>query len=101
MARRFTWCRPHARFAVDLRSASSRLAPPERSTARRSKATDKSVRPTRAESKPQKSKAPPFDFAQGRLSRKGREKWGTREESVRQRIARLNQENESNSPLSA
>jgi hypothetical protein len=23
-------------------------------------------------------KAPPFDFAQGRLSRKGREKWGTR-----------------------
>jgi|SRR5580700_60449 hypothetical protein len=25
-----------------------------------------------------KSKAPPFDFAQGRLSRKGREKWGTR-----------------------
>jgi len=25
-----------------------------------------------------KPKAPPFDFAQGRLSRKGREKWGTR-----------------------
>jgi|HubBroStandDraft_2_1064218.scaffolds.fasta_scaffold17396_2 hypothetical protein len=24
-----------------------------------------------------KSKAPPFDFAQGRLSRKEREKWGT------------------------
>src|SRR5579863_7960286 len=25
-----------------------------------------------------RSKAPPFDFAQGRLSRKRREKWGTR-----------------------
>jgi hypothetical protein len=24
-------------------------------------------------------KSPPFDFAQGRLSRKEREKWGTRE----------------------
>ncbi len=26
----------------------------------------------------EKSKSPPFDFAQGRLSRKEREKWGTR-----------------------
>jgi hypothetical protein len=39
-----------------------------------SKAWDRNVRPTLA-----KSKSPPFGFAQGRLSRQGREEWGTRQ----------------------
>jgi len=31
-----------------------------------------------------KSKAPPFDVAEGRLSPKEREKWGTRQERIPQ-----------------